>query len=136
MDRSPARLLLVLAALSVALQGCGTSSPLLHQTGAMHLYLDENEMKAEILRHIAVGSPIEEAKRVMETNGFTCKYERDLFGELHAHADPARRGEVYLICSKYTPQSSWITSDQIKVFISFSDHKVQDVRVDHIKSCL
>ena len=106
----------------------------------MVLHLDEQEMKSEVLRHVAVGTPIDEAMKVMERHGFECCYDRDVWGELQADADPARQGEVYLICSRYKPQRSWwhnlFVSDEIKVYFSFKDNKVSEVRVAHIPCCI
>jgi hypothetical protein len=140
MDRSSARLGLALAALALGLHGCSTLSSSPAQTPGMELYLDEGQMKAEALRHVPGGTRLADAKRVMEAKGFTCVYDRDWWGEMWAGADPARRGQVYLICSKYKPQRPWwhnfITSDEIRVDFASGDGKVADVRVTHVATCL
>jgi hypothetical protein len=137
MDRR--RYHLPFAVFCAALCGCGASSSLLRQTPPMELHLDEKEMKAEVLNHVAVGTSIDEAKKVMEAHGFKCCYDRDWWGEQWVDADPAKRGEIYLICSKYTPQRSWwdslFLSDEIKVYFSFKDGKVSELRVKHIPCC-
>jgi hypothetical protein len=106
----------------------------------MELHLDDQEMKAEVLRYVAIGAAIEDAKATMEWHGFKCEFDRDWQGERSMDADPAREGEVYLICSKKKPQRTWreslILSDTIKVFFSFRDGKVVDVRVKHHTTCL
>jgi hypothetical protein len=54
------------------------------------LHSEEVAMKAEILQHIPLGTPIEEAARIMRVNGFDCSlvdvYGNDppfLFCDLH-----------------------------------------------------
>jgi hypothetical protein len=106
----------------------------------MELHLDEQEMKAEVLRYVAIGAAIEDAKATMESQGFKCEFDRDWQGERSMDADSAKYGEAYLICSKMKPQRTWkeslYLSDEIKVFFSFRDGKVVGVRVKHIPCCL
>jgi hypothetical protein len=105
----------------------------------MELHLDEREMAAEVLKYVQMGMPVDDAKRVMEAQGFKCCYDRDRWAEMWYDADPAQRGEVYLVCSRFKPQPSWwasfFMSDEIKVFLSFKDGKVAAIRVQHIPCC-
>jgi hypothetical protein len=113
------------------------SSAMLRPTPPMGLSLDTQEMKAEVLRHVGIGTPVEQAKKVMESHGFECRYDNDL-REVFAADGPAEAG-IYLICSKSKPQERWLDnlfmSDEIEVYFSFKDGKVSDVRVEHIATC-
>ena len=140
MHRPIACLVPALAVLCAGLVGCELSSGMVQSLPPMELYLDENAMKAEVLRYVAVGMPIDEAKKVMETHGFKCSCDRVARAARWMDADTAKQDEVYLICSKFKPQRNWLEdlclSDEIKVYFSLKDDKVSEVHVDHISCCL
>jgi hypothetical protein len=138
-----ARLMLAFTALCCAgLAGCVTSSAVSRATPPMALHLDISEMKAEVLRHVAVGTPLDEAKGVMEAHGFKCSYgpyqdwEQSWFGG----GTSAGQQEICLVCSKFMPQSGWLNrlffSEEIKVYFPFEGDKVTEVRVERISTGL
>jgi hypothetical protein len=95
----------------------------------MPLHLDEAEMKAEVLRQVRPGMPIEEAKREMERHCFACKYEAD---ESTFSQEQAVQGRQ-LVCSRFKPQSVWwhnfFVSDEVRVVISIEAEAVKEVTV-------
>jgi len=96
----------------------------------MKLYTNEDTMKAEVLKVIFVGMPIDAAQAVMEKKGFKCHYGHEWF-----HDNPVQ--SVYcLICSAIRPESSWVFPDEIMVLVLFEKGTVTEVRVRHIKPCL
>ncbi len=104
------------------------------RTPTMGLHLDTNEMKAEVSRYVAIGMPIDEAKKVMETQGIKCIFEQQLCMQ-NAGWTPTRPGGVrtnYDSAQRYKPQRNWretlSMSDEIKVYFSFKDGKVSEVR--------
>jgi hypothetical protein len=98
----------------------------------MKMATDEGEMRAEVLRYVKVGTPIEEAKEIMGKHGFKCVFER--METLYRQAPGP--GEYCLICSKYTPDSNWISCDLVKVCFFFEAGAVTDVVVRDTKTCL
>ena len=131
---------LAFAVLCAGLASCEMSSAMLRSTPPMELHWNDGEMKAEVLAHVPVGMPIDEARRAMKTHGFKCRYDRDPWVEYREGVDPARVGEVYLICSKFKPERHWLNnffmSYEIEVFFSIEDGKVREVRVEHHSTCI
>ena len=121
-------LMLAFAALCNGVAGCETSSAILRSTPTMEFHLNESAMKAEVLRFVSLGTPIDEAKKVMEANGFECCYDHDVLGDWLAGADPTKKGQVYLKCSKHRPQSIFLenlfTPEEVEVYFTRQDGKV------------
>jgi hypothetical protein len=135
----PVRILLAFAMLSMGLIGCVASVASLRPTPPMTLHTDEKEMRAEVLRHLSIGMPIEEAKKIMDNHGFKCQYGKGSSKDSIWFADP--EAEVMgLFCSKFVPQRTWwerfFFSDEIHVRIPIEDGKVKDIVVHHIPLCL
>src|SRR5947209_3748717 len=98
-----------LALVFCSLASCMNTSNLSSNPDRMKLYTNEDTMKAEVLKFVSVGMPIDEAQAVMEKKGFKCHYGREWF-----HGEPAQ--SVFgLICLATTPESSWVFSDEIMV---------------------
>jgi len=112
----------------------GSSAPKEKQMG---LSLDLKVMKAEIMRHVTIGMPIEDARCLMEKHGFKILTEQD---GLAIERDGLKNKSPCLICSRYMPQKSWseefIHSDEIRVYLFFEQGKVTSVQVRHIPTCL
>src|SRR3569623_2691828 len=133
-------LLAAVAALCAGLAGCEMSSVMLRPTPPMKLYLDKDFMKAEVLAHVPIGTPIDEAKKIMKSHGFNCRYDRDPRIENQEGVDPARIGEVYLICSKFKTRGPWYenlcVTNEIELIFSIEEGKVREVRVVHHSTCM
>lgn len=53
------------------------------KAGKMRFHEDPDLMEQEILHHTPIGSPIADAKIIMEQNGFKCEYrEKETFAEV------------------------------------------------------
>jgi hypothetical protein len=111
----------------LAMPGCKSIDSL--GCESMSMTTDETAMRLEVLRYVSVAMPIEQAKEIMEKHGFKCSYERD-FWEVVAN------GQICLVCSKYTPESNWISSDLIYAYVLFEAGAVKDIVVRCIKTCL
>jgi hypothetical protein len=129
--------IVVLAFAVLAASGCATLSSFVETAPPMNLYLDEDAMKAEVLHHVRLGMPVEEAEEFMQKNGFQCHYGRDM------NAVEKRDQEhmmFCLLCSKYKPQPSWleglVRSDEILVYVVFEQGQVTNVLVKHFSCCL
>ena len=119
----------------LAASGCATLSSSVETAPAMKLYLDDDAMKAEVLQYVRPGMPVEEARELMEKNGFQCYYGRDK-NPLVVAMD-REFGMFCLLCSRYKQRSWWdrlFLSDEIRVYIVFEQGQVTDIRVKHI-SC-
>jgi hypothetical protein len=103
----------------------------------MKLYSDEEAMRAEVLRYVAPGTPVEEARKTMEAHGFKCSFERDFWNELKPESS---KDEIFLICSRHMPQEKWWRifdpDEEIRVFFSFQEGIVTAVRINRILTCL
>jgi hypothetical protein len=116
----------------ILLAGCASfgSYPLPRQ---MELTTDEAAMKAIVQQHIFVGMPVEDAKVIMQAHGFECSFE-----EHHcwmANEDKSITGPC-LVCSRYMPNSTFVISNEIKVYLLVKEGKITDLRVEHISTCL
>src|SRR5271165_5405127 len=114
---------------------CGCASfPTLQPTARMDLSLDESSMRSEVLKYVKLGTPIEDAKKIMEQQGFSCSFERD-----HSNRDRVRH-PFGLICSIMKPQSSWweslFISHEIRVSILFEAGVVTEINVTQISTCV
>jgi hypothetical protein len=113
--------LVLCSLLLLSLSACATLN--LQTTQPIPLYLDEAEMKAEVLKHISIGMAADEAKRTMERYKFECSYD---------DVDRAGVGTL-LVCSKVKPQECWwdnfFMSDIIRVLISVEAGVVKSVAV-------
>ena len=74
------------------------------QGNKMRMYADAKAMKKEIIKKIPVGTPIQDAKRVMEENGFNCAFMEDSAFSEDQDGDPQRQivheGQDFLLCHK------------------------------------
>src|SRR5689334_21343042 len=57
----------------VLVVGCDTTSHFVPAKGTMKLQFEEDAMRAEVLKYVTIGMPLEQAKQVMEANGFQCE---------------------------------------------------------------
>ena len=63
------------ALVALAILVVGGALVLIWYRTPMRLYKDNNEMRAEVLRHVPLGTPIAEAQRSMDANRFSCVLE-------------------------------------------------------------
>ena len=104
---------LAFAALMMA--GCRSALP--SAGPSITLQVDETAMKAEILQHVPIGTPVEDAQRIMVASGFDCAY-------LHADGD----GPPALFCS-ISKIEDWPVSRRWMISL-YTDHgKVTSVDV-------
>ncbi len=90
---------------------------------------DPDLMKEEILSYISIGSPIADAKEVMEQNGFTCEYMEN---ETHGTTEENLRFNVdFLYCdfSKPLLSKALVVSRRWQVVIEHQDESVESVFV-------
>lgn len=95
----------------VALVAFGCSG--LPTLGGMRLSNNTEAMQKEVTRHVSVGMPIEDARRVMKRNGFDCDDR------------PAER--PYLYCSRRNGRSAIILQNEIAVSIYHDQGRVTQV---------
>jgi hypothetical protein len=90
----------------------------------MRLVYDNDAMSAEVLKYLSVGMPIENAKRVMEANGFECEYSLYAGGlEPSDHETPCLRCRIWF-------GIHFLVEDDIDVWVYYEAGCVKDVRVD------
>jgi hypothetical protein len=53
--------------------GCASLAPMGQTKTSMKRHFEEDAMRAEILKYLSPGMPIENATRIMEDSGFKCK---------------------------------------------------------------
>jgi hypothetical protein len=114
----------------LALSGCMSIGS--RNSDPMKMSCNEAEMRSEVFRFISVGLPIEEAKEIMEKHGFDCSFERE-WGTIQKDA---ASGQFCLVCSKYTPESTWVASNKIYVYALFEGGAVTDIVIRRVCSCL
>jgi hypothetical protein len=107
-----AGLLLTLAA--PTLTGCRSAPPV---APSIPLHVDETAMKAEVLRHVPVGTPVEDAERIMSSSGFDCTY-----------FSPGGDDPPLLFCDVYQKED-WLVSRRWMVSFYCNDGKVTRVDV-------
>jgi hypothetical protein len=81
----------------------------------MRLYFDNEAMRAEVLRYLSIGMPIDNAKRIMQDSGFTCKDSQFTTPYLHCSA-------VY--------SSGLLISDEIHIFMRDESGRISTIEVD------
>jgi hypothetical protein len=82
----------------------------------MQLHFDKEEMRAEVLKYLCVGMPVENAKRIMEDSGFECE-ESDF------------DGPSFLRCSAVY-KSHLLLGDEIFVDVYHESGVVTDIKVN------
>jgi hypothetical protein len=82
----------------------------------MKLYFEEEAMRAEVLKYVSAGMPIDNARRIMEDSGFKCE-------------DNYVRGPGCLSC-RAVYDTHFLLADEISVSIEHESGKVIDVKVD------
>ena len=107
------RLLIVLACVIVA--GCHVAKG----KRTMKLLQHTGKMKTEVLQHVPIGTGIDQARTVMETNGFECSY-----------ATYANDGAPYLNC-QCREAVDWAVSRVWTIQISYDSERVTDVVVSN-----
>jgi hypothetical protein len=124
---------IVLLTVALAIGGCSTLPSSEHPPAQrIGLCVDENAMRAQVLHHLSIRMPIEDARAIMEQNGFTGHFGRE--NEFNTES------VFCLVCSQFMPRESWLESlylsDEIRVFILFEQGKVSDVKVRQISTCI
>jgi hypothetical protein len=104
--------LLLCAGLTLA--GCRSAQP---NGQSISLHADETAMKAEILQHIPIGTPVHDAERIMIANGFDCSFV-DADGD-----DPP-----FLFCDIYKAEK-WPVSQRWLISFEYVEDKVTSVGV-------
>lgn len=102
---------------SLALAGCVTLPSLCPPRTSMKLHFENEAMRAEILKYLSVGMPIENAKRIMEDSGFKC--QEGWFS-----------GPAYLHCSAVYGTHHLLIADEIRVRLYHEAGKLSGIRVD------
>jgi hypothetical protein len=82
----------------------------------MKLQLEEDAMRAEVLKYLSPGMPIENAKRIMEDSGFKCE-------------DSWSGGSRVLLCSAVYA-THFMMADEINVLLHHESGKLTNVKVD------
>lgn len=86
----------------------------------MKLYFDDQEMREELLKYLAIGTPMETAKRIMEESTFKC--------EEYLFARPS-----YLHCSAIYRTRSLFFTDEIQVLLYHEAGRLSNIEV-HCRS--
>src|SRR6266498_2625173 len=60
------------------------------QGDKLRMHDDPKAMKEEILKKVPIGSRIEDAKKIMEANGFGCQLEHNQFYSVQREDDPTK----------------------------------------------
>jgi hypothetical protein len=132
--------LMVLVSVSPLMFGCTAMNSSAQSDQRMPLQADEEGMRAEVLKHISPGMPVDEARIVMEKNGFDCHYGRPSGKDRSVSTQRPADDCFCLICSRTKPQPSWFTSlfmsEDIFVYVTFDKGIVSDVRVGIARCCL
>jgi hypothetical protein len=119
----------VASLLAIVLSGCVTLSSHEPAVKPMTLYRNEGEMRSEVLRHLKLGMPIEDAKTTMEAHGFTCS-----FGRKDWCRGPNADNPFCLICSK-TESEGFSCSQTVQVYVLFEAGAVKEVEVKVSHTC-
>lgn len=101
----------------------------------MKLHKKNAAMKQEIQKHIAIGSGIEDAKRIMERNGFECSFvEEGGFEEVEDGRHSRSHDNVdYLYCNK--EKGGFICSRRWQIAIVHKNRIVSDILVSIGETC-
>src|SRR5262245_24706257 len=123
---------------SIVLGGC-LSLPSSDSRATIKLTTDTDAMKAEVLRYIHIGMPIEEAKKTMEAQGF--KAVQDDWSRFWLDDEQkADEQKAKLVFSKFVPQRSWVESlvrsDEVRIRVFYDAGRVTNVSVRHLPCCL
>lgn len=136
MQRSHAHFLLAFVLCVACLSGCVTSA-LLRPVPQKELHTDETAMQAEVLRFVAIGTPIEEAKKIMERDGFECDFyidgQRYICWDVQVQLEAS--SEAHLVCSKCRLLENLGTTElceKVEVIFTVWDSKITDARVKRI----
>jgi hypothetical protein len=82
----------------------------------MKLQFEKDAMRAEVLKYISTGMPIDNAKRIMEDSGFTC-------------SDSCSAEPQALQCTAVYA-THFLMADEIYVLLYHEAGKLRDVKVD------
>lgn len=134
------------ALLCLTLAGCVSLSS--HQR--MPLHTDAAAMREEVLKHVSIGMPLEEAKRAMEAHGF--RHKDGIFHDYFFDPVPGKpRTDKYarvhggfatdkIWYSREIPQSSWLQSlilyEGVDVGLIHDGERVIDIRIRYDRCCL
>jgi len=125
----------IFSIIAIGIVGCRTPQPPSAPAGSMPLYLDEARMQAEILKHIQVGMPVSDAKKVMERHGFECRVD-----EASKSFTPYFDTPTYLRCARIRPQDNpthqGIVLDEIIVHMSIEAGKIKAINVLHMNTSM
>jgi hypothetical protein len=105
--------------------------------GDIKLSQDDKKTKGEILRRIPIGSPMDQARKIMEENGFVCTMHiNDSFVEnTGSNKQILHHGKDFLFCDK--KRRGIIACDQRwQVFLVRSEDTVAEVYVNYGTICL
>lgn len=96
----------------------------------MKMHKNEKAMKQEIAKQIPIGSTIEDARRIMEANGFKCEMR-----ERESLADKDQDGRIvthryldFLSCGKEKP-TWWLTERRWQVLLVHEGGIVSEIVV-------
>jgi hypothetical protein len=76
------------------------------QNGKIRMHDDAKSMKAEVLQKVPIGSSIQDAKPIMEENGFRCEMHNNGGFVERQENDPSGKGSIlhdnadFLLCGK------------------------------------
>ena len=105
----------------------------LAQEGKIKLRDDPQAMKQEVLKKVPIGSPIQDARKIMEENGFAvAAYENADFVE-YPNGDYNReilhKGEDFLLCYKKSTPFFFVTREWMIIIVHGGD-VVSDIFVN------
>src|SRR5262245_50689827 len=109
----------LLAGAALILCGCPFAS--LDRLGESQIILHEDQeaMRAEVLRHIPIGTPVNEAEKVLQANGF-----QEGFGGTHDSEILKGRLRYY----KNAPSRSFASvSDSVVIYLDFEGNRITKI---------
>jgi len=81
----------------------------------MELHLDDEDMLVEVKRFLSLGMPIDNAKRIMQQNGFQCQERNHGAAQLNCWA-------VY--------KTHFLRSDEIHILLSHESGLLNEIKVE------
>ena len=123
------------AILASAVLGCAATPVVVAPPGAMPLYFDEETMRAEVAKHVPVGTLAADAQRIMQDHGFRCRIE-----EKSVTSPTDIKTPTYISCSRVKPPANpahqGIVLDEIFVWMPIEAGRVQSIMVRHINTSM
>ena len=115
--------------------GCRVPQPPSAPPGSMPLYLDEDRMRTEVLQHVQIGMPVDDAKKVMERHGFECRVD-----ETSKSFTPDFATPTHLRCRRVRPQDNpshqGIVLDEIFVYMPIEAGRIKAIKIRRLNTSM